>query len=253
MEPNDLQLLGLTRDEARVYLALLELGGSYVSAIAKKAKVHRVNCYKILDSLAEKGLVSSVTRNNVKHYRIEDPETLVRIQREKTKHAEKLLPELLSITNALAYKPKIQYYEGLEGIKNILEDTLTTRDEMLCYTDLSQVAGVFTEDFIRDYIQRKVDAGIKSRMLSPYSDDALKYLDTYYPNDFDRNLVEILYINPNQFQFEYNVDIYEDKVALVSLNPNEQIGFIIQSALYAKTQRAMFQLAWLGATSFVAR
>src|SRR3989338_5287460 len=101
--------LGLTSDEAKVYLAVLELGGSYVSAIAKKSRTHRVVCYKILDDLAAKGLVSSFMKNKIKYYAVENPRTLVNQQEEKLKLAKNLLPELFSITNALAYKPKIQY------------------------------------------------------------------------------------------------------------------------------------------------
>jgi len=53
--------------------------------------------------------------------------------------------------------------------------------------------------------------------------------------------------------FDYEITIYNDKTALVSLNPTELMGIIIESPLYAKTQRAVFNLAWLGATSFVVR
>ncbi|MBU1935311.1 hypothetical protein KKF04_04605, partial [Patescibacteria group bacterium] len=61
------------------------------------------------------------------------------------------------------------------------------------------------------------------------------------------------FINPKEFMFEYEINIYGDKVSIVSLNPNELMGMIIESPIYAKTQRAIFNLAWLGATSFIAR
>jgi hypothetical protein len=90
-------------------------------------------------------------------------------------------------------------------------------------------------------------------MLSPHLPEALTYLQTYYPRGFDPNLVEILFVNPGEFPFEYEITIYGDKVAVLSLNPEERMGLIIESPVYAKTQRAIFQLAWLGATSFVAK
>ncbi|MFH0769857.1 MAG: helix-turn-helix domain-containing protein [Candidatus Peregrinibacteria bacterium] len=253
MQPADLLDLGLTKDEASVYLAILELGGSYVSAIARKAGVHRVVCYKILSELIEKGLVSSFIKNKVKHFAVESPKILVLKQREKFERAEKLLPELLSITNALAYKPKIQYYEGLEGMKNIFEETLTSSSELLGYTNLEDIPKVIPEDFLRRYAERKIARGIKTRMLSPHTKTALRYLKTYYPKGFDPALVEILFVNPREFHFEYEITIYGDKVAILSLNPEERMGLIIESPVYARTQRAVFQLAWLGATSFVAK
>jgi sugar-specific transcriptional regulator TrmB len=248
-----LQSLGLKEEESRVYYALLQLGGSYVSAIARKAGVHRVVCYKILEGLVEKGLVSSFTKNNVKHFAVESPTILVRKQQEKLEAAERLLPELLSVTNALAYKPKIQYYEGVEGMKNIFEETLSAPGDMLGYTNLAKLPAVIPPEFLRDWARRKIAKGIKTRMLSPHTPEALSYLKTYYPEGFDPNLVEILFINPRQFNFQYEITIYGNSVAILSLNENELMGLIIESPVYADTQRAIFQLAWLGATSFVAK
>lgn len=253
MQPSDLLDLGLQKDEARVYLAILELGGSYVSAIARKADVHRVVCYKILEELVAKGLVSTFIKNKVKHFAVESPEILVYKQQQKWEKAQKLLPELLSITNALAYKPKIQYYEGLEGMKNIFEETLNAAGELVGYTNLESLPKVIPEDFLRMYAAKKIARGIKTRMLSPHTSAALQYLSTYYPQGFDLSLVEILFVHPGQFPFEYEITIYGNKVAILSLNPDERMGLIIESPVYARTQRAIFQLAWLGATSFVAK
>ncbi|PIZ73384.1 hypothetical protein COY07_02050 [Candidatus Peregrinibacteria bacterium CG_4_10_14_0_2_um_filter_43_11] len=90
-------------------------------------------------------------------------------------------------------------------------------------------------------------------MLSPLTKKALRYLDHYYPKNYDKNLTEILFINPQEYPFEYEVNIYDHFVSMISLNADEPIGIIMESALYAKTQRSIFNLAWLGATSFVAR
>ncbi|PIR48595.1 hypothetical protein COU80_02695 [Candidatus Peregrinibacteria bacterium CG10_big_fil_rev_8_21_14_0_10_55_24] len=245
--------LGLSEDEARVYLALLELGGSYVSAVAKKAKVHRVVCYKILDDLTRKGLVSAFTKNGMKHYAVTSPEIIVQKQEERLRKAQDLLPELLSLTNALAYKPKIEYYEGVEGIKNIFEDTLLAEEEILGYTNLAAIPKVVPQAFIRNFAERKISKGIKTRMLSPNLPEAITYLKTYYPREYDLSLTEVLFVNPKQYFFEYEINIYGNKVSIFSLNPDELIGMILESNVYANTQRAIFQLAWLGATAFVAK
>ena len=249
----DLMELGLSKKEADVYLAILELGGSYVSLIAKKAGINRVACYHTLGSLVRMGVVSSYTQNNLKYFSVESPQILVAKQKERYKKAENILPELLSITNALAYKPKIQYYEGIEGAKNIFEDTLNATDEIVGYTNLAKLPDVLQEEYLKDYAILKTEKKIKTRMISPKFDEAIKYLRKIYPDKFDRNLVEILFVNPKQFMFEYEINIYGNKVSLVSLNPDELFGMIIESPTYANTQKAIFNLAWLGATSFIAK
>lgn len=252
MHVSELVDLGLSEEESKVYLATLELGGSYVSTIAKKAGVNRVACYHTLDNLLSKQLISTIKKNNMKYFFVESPQLLVNQLEQKFEHAKNILPELLSITNAMAYKPKIQYFEGLEDIKRIFEDTLETK-ELLGYTNLADLPNVIPEKYLKEYTAKKAKKKIKTRMLSPISKKALRYLDSYYPKDFDRNLVEILFVNPKQFLFEYEINIYGDKVSIVSLNPDELIGLIIESPIYAKTQRGIFNLAWLGATSFVAK
>ncbi|MFA5947463.1 MAG: helix-turn-helix domain-containing protein [Candidatus Gracilibacteria bacterium] len=250
---SDLEDFGLTTEESKVYIAVLELGGSYVSTIAKKSAIPRVNCYHTLNNLVKKGLISSFTKNNIKHFSVESPQILVNQFEEKFHHAKRILPELLSITNALAFKPKIQYYEGLGGIKNIFEDSLTEKKEILGYTNLAALPKVIPAEYLKEYTARKIKLGIKTRMMSPTSKEGLNYLKNYYPKNFNHDLVEIFFVNPKEFMFEYEINIYGDRVSLVSLNPNELLGLIIESPVYAKTERSIFNLAWLGATSFVAK
>jgi hypothetical protein len=231
---------------------VLELGGSSVSAIANKAEVNRVGCYHTLDKLVKLGVIDSLTKNNIKHFVVESPEVLVAQHEERLRKARRLLPELLSITNSLAYKPRIQYYEGLTGLKRILEGTLSATDEVLGYTNLEAVPRVFRKDYLEEHARKMLAKNVKTRMLSPYSEAALQYLDIHYPAGFDHRLVEVLFVNPEEFIFEYEIRIYDTKVAILSLNPKELIGLLIESPAYAKTQRSVFNLAWLGATSFVA-
>jgi sugar-specific transcriptional regulator TrmB len=250
---SDLGELGLSLEEAKVYITILELGGGYVSTIAKKSGVNRVACYHTLGKLLDRGIINSLEKNNVKYFAVENVKVIVDKQKELLKKAERLLPELGALVNKSAYRPKMQYYEGLNGIKNIFEDTLTTKKELLGYTNLSDLPNVLPEDYLKDWAKRKIDLGIKTRMLSPISKDGLKYTKKYYPKGFNDNLVEILFVNSKQFLFEYEINIYDNKVSIVSLNPDELIGLIIESPIYANTQRAIFNLAWLGATSFVAK
>ncbi|QQR83272.1 hypothetical protein IPJ72_05735 [Candidatus Peregrinibacteria bacterium] len=197
--------------------------------------------------------MNELTKNNMKYFAVESPQLLVNQLGERYHKAEKLLPELLSLTNSLSYKPKIQYYEGLDGIKHIFEDTLNAQSEIVGYTNLEELPKAIPEDYLKDYAKRKIQAGIKTRMLSPFTKAATDYLKRYYPKDYELSQTEVLFINPDQYPFEYEINIYDDSVAIVSLNANEPVGMIIKSPLYARTERSVFNLAWLGATSFVAR
>lgn len=247
----DFETLGLTETEGKVYMALLELGGSPVSTLARRAKLPRVNCYHTLENLVKKGLASFVTKDKIRYFNAESPQKIINFIEEKAQYARKILPELLSITNTLALKPKIKYFEGIEGIKNILEDTLTVKKELLGYSNLKGAAEVLG-DYIPRYAERKIKNRLKTRIISPSSAEAFDYIKKYYPHNFPPELIEILFVNPKEFWFEHEITIYDDKVAVISLHKEEQIGMIFESPVYANSQRAIFNLAWLGASSFIA-
>lgn len=247
----DFEHLGLTEVEGKVYTALLELGGGYVSSIARTAKLPRVNCYHTLEKLAERGLVNYITKEKVRYYSPEPPQKIVSLLENKVHYAKKMLPELLSITNTLALKPKIKYYEGMEGVKNILQDTLTAKKELLGYSNLEGVSVLFG-DFVKTYAAEKLKRGIKTRLICPSSKEAFDYVKKNYPKEFPNDLIEILFVNPREFWFENEIVMYDDKVAVISLNKDELNGMIFESPVYARSQRAIFNLAWLGASSFIA-
>lgn len=248
----ELTKIGLTPEEAKVYLAVLELGGSFVSAIARRAKVNRSTCYHTLENLVKKGLVSSYKKGKVLHFTAEDPHRFMQIAEEQVKRTQNLIPELLSMASTLATKPKIRFYEGVEGVKSIFEDILTTEDEVLGYTNLTDLTELFP-DYFRQYCHKKVKRRIKTRYIAPASEEGVDVIDAYYPKEYDPHLLEILMVNPKEFNFRNEIAIYGHKVAIIYLNPDELLGVIMESCTFAQSMKSFFDLAWLGATAFVAR
>lgn len=244
--------LGLSKEEAKVYLTVLELGGSFASTIAHKSNIPRVNCYYVLESLKDKGLITTNLRGNVKFFVAEPPQVFVNQVEEKFARAKKILPELLSITNTLAFKPIIRSYEGIEGIKTIFEQALEAKSEILGYTNL-EALGKLLPDYLPGYFQKLIKKRIKVRLLSPSTEQAKSFIKKFYPKNYPEELVEILFVNPKEFAFENQISIYDNFVAIISLNPDELMGVLMQSGAYARTQKAIFNLSWLGATSFVAQ
>jgi hypothetical protein len=171
---------------------------------------------------------------------------------ERVERAKELIPQLSSLMSTLAFKPKIRFYEGLEGIKSIFEDVLTTQGEVLGYTSLKGLIDLFP-DYFRQYCHKKIRNSIKTRYIAPAAAEGVDIIDEYFPKKYDPNLLEILMVNPKEFDFRNEIAIYGNKVAVMSLNPDELIGLLIESATVAQTMKSVFDLAWLGATAFVAR
>ena len=260
----DLTKLGLSEEEARVYLACLEIGGGPVSNIARKANVQRVGCYHTLSNLQRKRLLSQYDKGGVKCFAPEPPEQFLKLAEERVNLAKGLLPELKTLVSALGFKPKIRFYEGRDGVERVFQESLgiaaakkaakqpTQKLEILGYTDLKAVTDFFPAFFLT-YTHERLRRGIKSRYLSPTTVETVHVLDKFLPKDFDPNLIEILLVNRNQFLFENEILIFGNSVGVVSLKKDELLGLIVESPTFARTMKAVFDLAWLGATAFVAK
>jgi len=114
---------GLTKGEAKVYLALLELGNSTIGPIVENSSVARSFSYNLLDNLIEKGLVSFVTRDKTKYYQAAEPSRIMDyIEKKKQdletdkEKIEALLPKLKLMQKA-ASRTEIAMYEGFKGIQ----------------------------------------------------------------------------------------------------------------------------------------
>ncbi len=249
---SELLKIGLTQEEAKVYIACLEVNGGPASVIAKKAGVHRVSCYHTLENLLRKKLLSQYNKNGVKYFAPEPPEQLQKLVEEQMTVVKGLLPELRSLVSAVAFKPKIRFYEGRDGVERVFSESLQARGEILGYTNLRNVTEFFPK-FFEEYTHTKLNKKIKTRYLSPTTVESVHVLDPFLPKSYDPNLIEILLVNRDQFLFENEVLIFNHSVGIVSLNADELLGLIVESPTFARTMKAVFDLAWLGATAFVAK
>ena len=248
----DLLKLGLTDEEAKLYLAVLEINGGPVSVIARKAGVNRVSAYHTIENLLKKKLLSQYNRNGVKCFAPEPPEKLEELMMEKVHTAKSILPRLKDLATGSGFRPKIRFYEGMDGIERVFNESLSSEGEILGYTNLKQVIDVIPV-FFKDYTAKRLKKEIKSRYLSPNTVERVHAIDTFLPKDFDPNLIEILLVNKDQFPFDNDILIFGNSVGIVSLNPDEHLGLIVERPTLSQTMKAVFDLAWLGATAFVAK
>lgn len=239
---NLLTALGMRPPEAKVYLATLKLGQSVVTAIAEEAGIQRTFAYDILNDLMSQGIVSEVEIRGKKHYSAISVEQFKKIQEEKLKKFENAIPELKVLEKTVGDRPKVQFFEGKEGIKAALYDTLSQPNggEILAY---ATGEGVYADDpkFALDYIKQRVKKNIVARSISTDTPETRKYTSK------DKEHLRINCLVPaDKFPFTNEIDIYGNKVAIMSMQ-GELLAVIIESESIAKTQRMIFELAWLGA------
>ena len=177
METKILSQLGLAESEIRVYFALLQLETSTVGPIIEKAKVPDSKIYAILEKLKEKGLVSFVIKNNVKHFQASDPKNLIRllnekerqIQEQKKELEENIIPQIEQRRKLAEEKQEAVVYESLEGLKsafNLILDTLNPGDEYRVFVLGEALKEKQVINFLQNYHKKRIEKGIKARLIS---------------------------------------------------------------------------------------
>ncbi len=250
MLEKELQKLGLSDKEAKVYLASMELGPSPVQAVAQKSGVNRATTYVMIESLISRGLMSSFEKGKKKFFTAESPEQLVALLhkeeaeiKEKTRQMMEILPELKILFAAAEEKPRVRFFEGVEGVKVIQEDILNSKyetfEEIVSVDDFYRIFPPHEKDHRQIFTQKKKD--IFFRVIYTSKSGPLAA-----PKE---NKHERVFVPPEKFPFSIDMGIYGSKVAIVSCK-GKLMGVIIESKEISSALKAVFDLAWEGAKKY---
>ncbi|MFZ5364813.1 MAG: TrmB family transcriptional regulator [Patescibacteria group bacterium] len=257
---SELRKAGLKQKEAEIYAALLELGGAYPSKIAEYTKLNRSTVYKILEELSIKGLVSEVQKGKKLYYQIEKPDKLVRFAKEQIKlaenrleNAEKILPDIEGLFTLTPNKPKVSFYEELDGVLKVYADHVDVKEsyEQLAFSNTAGVIEFMPLKFREDYVKKKEKISIPSRGIVPDTEKDIDYNKTVYRNVNKGIWPKLRWIPAKMFPYKGEITIYENnKVSLVNFSEPTMIGVIIEDKDIHDMMAMIFELAWAGAKEF---
>ncbi len=134
-----LKQIGLSDNEATVYLAVLEKGRITPTEVATETSLNHVTSYRVLKYLVEKGLISENREGKKKlYFSVEDPDRIQKYLRtkkqeidEQEKYLEDLMPNLKTIFQGHK-RSKIDFFEGKEGV-------VWSQKELACHEDSENV------------------------------------------------------------------------------------------------------------------
>ncbi|MFA5792400.1 MAG: helix-turn-helix domain-containing protein [Candidatus Gracilibacteria bacterium] len=241
-----LKKLGMSKKEIALYLKLLEYGESGVSNLSRSLGENRTSTYSLLTSMKEKGIVSFYVKNNLKIFVPSDPTILINHFMDGANSLKRLLPELLAIHNKYGKtKPKITFYEGVDGIKQIgellLEVPGSTR---LSFMGIDKnIHPEIKKYYEEDFINRRIEAKIKYRGIVT----GKLPIGNKYESTEEGQLRILKYIDPKKFPMSIHIDIFpNNKVALYSYHKDDLMGVVIEHEHFYNTMKTVFELAWAG-------
>lgn len=238
--------IGLSEKEVAVYLEGLQHGPMHATALAKACALTRPNVYDVLKRLGEKGLCSQLGALYGRKFKMSAPsEVQVKLNRER-KLLEQLESELVLLTPALdalrgkeyAEYPKVEYFEGREGLRALFDATLRGEKRTISATaSIADVIDLLGDDYAKQYVKCRVEKSIKSRTLRFQKGEII---DPFYSKP-QRGL-EIRYAPPG-LVIRAVMLIWDDKVSIIP-SRTEHLGIIIHSKGFAETMQSWFDFFW---------
>jgi len=236
-----LNRIGLTKNNRKVYLALVDSGESTVSNLVKKTGMHRSYIYDILDKLIDLGLVGFIIKNNKKYFEVSAPEKLIEMLEAKEQDIRKskedinhILPQIKERIKSNIEKQEARIFIGKEGIKSILEDILAKKKDFFGFGAEGKFKDIF-KWYFDNWQKRRTKLKISYKII--YNEKLKEQRPTK-----EQKLIEIRFL-PEKYEFPATTIVYENKVAILLWDTNP-IGFVIESKEIVKSFLSYFELLW---------
>ncbi|MFH1307391.1 MAG: helix-turn-helix domain-containing protein [archaeon] len=224
----ELKEAGLTGNESKVYLALLDLGPSLAGQISRRTGLHRRTVYDVTEMLIKKGLIGYILRNNRRLFQASPPSKFLDIIKEKENLIQPIVKSLEIKYAKTREKEETNFYKGKEGLKTVFEDQLKSKDILIL--GASPKAYEVLQFYFKWYDKTRKERKIQARIIA--QDRKIKRIP----------LAKIRYL-PEKYANPVSVNIYGDKTAII-LWASQPYAIVIKSKEVSEGYRNYFELMW---------
>ena len=235
MYKTQLKELGLTDNEIRIYMVLLENGMMNPSEISKKLGLHRGYIYDALERLGEKEVVNFIFKDNKKYFQATSPHNLVELLKFRLDNFRKVVPELSRLMDFKKEETRVEVHKGKRVYIILLKDVAATlkKGDEVCLIGvneeilLSEVEPIYLEQYLNSIKEK----GIKEKIIIKKGAKKIRYSNLKYKEIDKKYIGKTAQI------------IYGNKVALFILG-NPYYLIVIENKDVAETYRKQFELLW---------
>lgn len=245
METEIFEKIGLTNSEAKVYLALIELGSTSKGPLVKKSRIASSKVYEIMDKLIDKGLASYVLKNKVKYFKAASPRRIKDYLEEKKKEIdkqeesfEKILPFLEKKHLFLKEEIDAEIFKGWRGLETVFEDMINTLNK----GEIDYVFGaskgfdtIKTRRFYDKYQIITYKKGIKIKAI--FNEDSREY---FRKSKTIKKHIDARFLNQST---PTEINIYNNKVLIIILS-EIPIVIMIKGKGVASSFKQYFDTMW---------
>ena len=239
IEQEILKKAGLSDNEAKVYLACLELGTTTVLKINRQTGIKRATIYLTLDSLLSKGLVKKVPKKTTTLYAAEEPKKIAYKLEESLRDFNELLP-VFEAKLKRTDKPKITYYEGKDALWDLIINEIFPAETIyFSSTSVKEITKVYPTIF--DIWREKFLPHKNSEKILDIVGNEKEDLDYAY-SEAAMPYTKFL---PAGKKFYTDIIVADNRLFIISYKNLFAIG--IESADIVKSFKTIVELAWQSA------
>ncbi|MBU2523925.1 hypothetical protein KKG71_01905 [Patescibacteria group bacterium] len=241
-----LEKIGLKKKESQIYLNLLEYGPSPASLIASKVNLKRTTIYHIIEDLIKRGFVKKTIHHNITYFNPVNPEQIDNLIDTKINYLNNIkkdlkthLAVLQTLQNKPIEKPKITYFEGVEGAQKAYDDILTAESTVLEINLPDDVHKSLSEEWVENFVKKRIEKKVFLKAIIPDTPVCLEYVN----KDSGEYRQTIALPKELKLPMHSSISIYDNKINIINLKKSI-IGIIIENKYLAETMKSLYKLAW---------
>jgi sugar-specific transcriptional regulator TrmB len=204
-----LEEIGLTPNEAKIYMALLELKNGTIWDISTHAQIHRRNTYDAIHRLMYKGLAFQVLPKRNLTYAPVHPDKLKELLEDKVKRLTVGLPGMIKRYDKISSSQFVNVYKGIGGLKNYIDLEISVGKDIYGIGG----KGSWFDERVSSYVITRAyakykKANIKSHIIYDYEagnrPEIIKFVGKNYK------------VLPKKYSSNSSVEVFGDYVAIYS-------------------------------------
>jgi len=236
---NILANLEIPEPQAKIYLALLELGGATYTEIAKQTSIKRTTLYYSIEKMEKKGLIKKSLDN--KRLEPVSPHQVFDTLQKNNLSFYHALPLFQALVNQSSQIARVKFYNGTKGIQQLFLDELNSYKKKKEKILRTVGVGAFYEmdaGFKDQYLRLRQSTGIRTKVLG--SPD-LKDYEAKYKQQFLG--WEVKYFPVQVGKFSTRISASPARVSIIGFL-NDKNGIMIESQEVADTFIKLFDYMW---------
>jgi sugar-specific transcriptional regulator TrmB len=247
------QSIGLTNNEADVYLSFLKHKQKTAAEIARMLHMDKSSCYRAVADLVAKGLLLTVPKRRGTTHTAVSPEVLKELYHKKIFEFKTQESELDRFVSQLLKQDEnrrntyIKVETGIEAIRNGMDQNLEAAihgNKMI--KEFYRLSFPYFQDknhekWVNEFAKRRIAAGVSIRQIVDFAG-----VDTFAPIMItDKKLLKEIHLMPKEMKGLYGVRISGDLTNIISFDKQQNyIDITIKDTYVTLLMNSLFDFMW---------